>query len=88
MTPQSCATPVLSLAEAPSHPHNAARGTFVNVAGLVQPAPAPRFSRTPLPLPRPPALPGNDTLAVLAELGLDAEAVAELASADVVRQAD
>ncbi|MCI4644805.1 MAG: CoA transferase [Hyphomonadaceae bacterium] len=42
-----CFAPVLSLAEAPSHPHNVARGTFVEVAGVVQPAPAPRFSKTP-----------------------------------------
>lgn len=43
----ACATPVLDLREAPLHPHNKARGTFVDVDGVVQPAPAPRFSRTP-----------------------------------------
>jgi alpha-methylacyl-CoA racemase len=43
----ACFAPVLSLAEAPHHPHNVARGTFVEVDGLLQPAPAPRFSRTP-----------------------------------------
>jgi alpha-methylacyl-CoA racemase len=42
-----CFAPVLSMREAPAHPHNVARGTFVEVAGVVQPAPAPRFSRTP-----------------------------------------
>jgi alpha-methylacyl-CoA racemase len=42
-----CFAPVLSLAEAPRHPHNAARGTFVEDGGMVQPAPAPRFSATP-----------------------------------------
>ena len=46
VTPQSCASPVLGLAEAPDHPHSRARGTFVTVDGVVQPAPAPRFSRT------------------------------------------
>ena len=43
----ACVAPVLSLAEAPGHPHNQARGTFIEVDGVVQPAPAPRFSRTP-----------------------------------------
>jgi alpha-methylacyl-CoA racemase len=44
-----CFAPVLSLTEAPKHPHNAARGTFVEEGGMVQPAPAPRFSATPAP---------------------------------------
>ena len=44
-----CFAPVLSLAEAPRHPHNAARGTFVEQDGMIQPAPAPRFSETPAP---------------------------------------
>jgi len=48
----ACFAPVLSLAEAPAHPHNAARETFVTVDGIVQPAPAPRFSATPAPTPR------------------------------------
>jgi alpha-methylacyl-CoA racemase len=39
----ACFAPILSLAEAPAHPHNAARGTFANIGGVVQPAPAPRF---------------------------------------------
>ena len=47
----ACVTPVLTPWEAPRHPHNAARGTFTNVAGHVQPAPAPRFSRTPTDAP-------------------------------------
>jgi alpha-methylacyl-CoA racemase len=70
VTSQSCASPVLGLAEAPNHPHGRARGTFVTVDGVVQPAPAPRFSRTPLPAPSPPSLPGDHTLAILAEFGL------------------
>ena len=44
-----CFAPVLSLSEAPSHPHNAARSTFIEIDGVVQPAPAPRFSETPAP---------------------------------------
>lgn len=49
-----CFAPVLSLAEAPKHPHNVARGTFIEAAGIRQPAPAPRFSGTPAPPVRPP----------------------------------
>jgi alpha-methylacyl-CoA racemase len=68
---EACATPVLGLTEAASHPHNVARGTFVEVDGKVQPAPAPRFSRTPAAISRPPAEPGGDTDAVLADWGID-----------------
>ncbi|MGW5116623.1 CaiB/BaiF CoA transferase family protein [Streptomyces noursei] len=57
----ACVAPVLSLREAPGHPHLAARGTFTEHAGLTQPAPAPRFSATPGTLRRAPALPGADT---------------------------
>jgi alpha-methylacyl-CoA racemase len=49
----ACVAPVLTPAEAPSHPHNRARGTFVEVDGVPQPAPAPRFGRTPAAVPRP-----------------------------------
>ena len=57
----ACVAPVLSLTEAPGHPHNVARGTFVEHGGVVQPAPAPRFSRTPSALGRTPPAPGDDT---------------------------
>ena len=50
----ACVAPVLSPAEAPGHPHNRSRGTFTTVGGLTQPAPAPRFDRTPLAAPAPP----------------------------------
>ena len=66
----ACVAPVLDFAEAPRHPHNEARGNFVTVGGVTQPAPAPRFSRTPSGVGRPPADPGADTDEVLAELGL------------------
>lgn len=56
----ACVAPVLSLREAPGHPHLAARGTFVDHGGLTQPAPAPRFSHTPAAVRRPPARPGAD----------------------------
>ncbi|MFI8826334.1 CaiB/BaiF CoA transferase family protein [Streptomyces sp. NPDC053431] len=60
----ACVAPVLSLREAPGHPHLAARGTFVEHAGLVQPAPAPRFSATPGTVRTGPARPGADTAEV------------------------
>lgn len=81
--PDTCAAPVLSLTEAPGHPHHQARQSFVEVDGVVQPAPAPRFSRTPASTPTSPALPGDHTSAVLAELGLDADA---LVAAGAARQ--
>ena len=52
--PDSCFAPVLSMAEAPRHPHNVARGSFLEIGGVTQPAPAPRFSRTPAESPRAP----------------------------------
>lgn len=66
-----CFTPVLSLVEAPQHPHLRARGTFVEVDGVVQPAPAPRFSRTKPSIQRPPARPGEHTDQVLREWGFN-----------------
>ncbi|MFH9296971.1 CaiB/BaiF CoA transferase family protein [Streptomyces sp. NPDC017520] len=63
----ACVAPVLSLAEAPHHPHLAARSTFVEHSGLTQPAPAPRFSATPVSVRGGPALPGAGTAAVAAD---------------------
>lgn len=63
----ACVAPVLSLAEAPHHPHLAARSTFVEHSGLTQPAPAPRFSATPVSVRSGPARPGADTAAVAAD---------------------
>lgn len=63
-----CFAPVLSLAEAPRHPHNVARGTFADVDGRPQPAPAPRYSAATLDAPRPAVA---DADALLAELGMD-----------------
>jgi alpha-methylacyl-CoA racemase len=74
----ACFAPVLSMAEAPRHPHNVQRGTFTERNGVVQPSPAPRFSRTPGEIQRPPAFPGQHTDEVLAEWGLDTEQVAKL----------
>lgn len=64
-----CFAPVLDLSEAPLHPHNVARETFVEVGGQTQPAPAPRFSRTPSAMPQPANTPGEDTVNTLLESG-------------------
>jgi alpha-methylacyl-CoA racemase len=66
----ACVTPVLTLGEAPAHPHNRARGTFVDVGGVLEPAPAPRFSRTPPPDPTPPPTPGVHDTGILLGWGL------------------
>jgi len=79
-----CFAPVLSLSEAPAHPHNQARRTFVEVGGVVQPAPAPRFSRTEPSVDRPPAHAGQHTDEILAELGLDEADIAKLRAAGAV----
>jgi alpha-methylacyl-CoA racemase len=73
-----CFAPVLSMQEAPSHPHNRERGTFVEVEGVVQPAPAPRFSRTPSTIQRPPARPGEHTEEALRDWGFDTAELEQL----------
>jgi len=80
----ACAAPVLSLAEVASHPHNAARGTFAIRDGVLQPAPAPRFSRTVPEVGAPPRPVGADTDAVLADFGFSAAEIAGLKGAGVV----
>jgi alpha-methylacyl-CoA racemase len=79
----ACVAPVLSLLEAPAHPHNQARATFVDVGAVPQPAPAPRFSRTPSPTPAPPAA-GEDDGEVLAAWGLPPERVERLRAAGAI----
>jgi alpha-methylacyl-CoA racemase len=79
-----CFAPVLGFAEVARHPHNAARGTFVEVDGVTQPGPAPRFGRTPGAIRRGPVPAGHDTDAVLGELGLEADRIAELRAAGVI----
>ena len=71
----ACVAPVLSLLEAPSHPHNRARTTFVEVGNVTQPAPAPRFSRTPSAHPDPG---GPASHELLATWGLSEERIARL----------
>jgi len=73
-----CFAPVLSLAEAPEHPHLVARNTFVEVEGARQPGPAPRFSRTPGRIERLGAQPGESTDAALTDWGFAAGELAKL----------
>jgi alpha-methylacyl-CoA racemase len=84
----TCFAPVLGLSEAPDHPHNSARETFVELGGVRQNAPAPRFSRTPAATPRPPSRPGSDTRTVLAAAGFSEREVASLAAARVIPDRD
>jgi alpha-methylacyl-CoA racemase len=79
-----CFAPVLSIPEATEHPHNVARGTFVEVAGITQPGPAPRVSRTPGEIRRPPAHAGQHTDEVLTEAGFDADRLAKLREAGAI----
>ncbi|CAB4670615.1 unannotated protein [freshwater metagenome] len=73
-----CFAPVLTMNEARKHPHNVARSTFVEVEGAPQPAPAPRFSRTPGEIKRTPVTPGKDTREVLSSWGLPESEVERL----------
>ncbi len=75
---EACAMPVFSFSEAPSHPHNRARRAFVDLAGVEQAAPTPRFSRTAPALDLPPPEPGEHTAEVLMEAGFSQEEIAEL----------
>ena len=79
-----CFAPVLSMGEAPEHPHNRARKTFVEVAGKVQPAPAPRFSRTPSAISRPPGRTGEHTDEILHDWGLEEAEIRELREAGAI----
>jgi alpha-methylacyl-CoA racemase len=80
-----CFAPVLRMSEAVEHPHNVHRGTFIERDGIVQPAPAPRFSATPGEVQRPPAHAGQHTAEVLGEwLGLDDDEIAKLRAGGAV----
>ncbi|MBL4826254.1 MAG: CoA transferase [Spongiibacteraceae bacterium] len=80
----ACLSPVLSALEAPQHPHNKARNTYIDLDGYKQPAPAPRFSRTPSEVKHGLHQPGDDSEQVLASLGLSASVIADLKVAGVV----
>jgi alpha-methylacyl-CoA racemase len=83
--PELCFAPVLSMAEAHAHPHNKERETFVEVAGIIQPAPAPRFSRTPGAVSSPPAHAGQHTDEALADWGFTPDEITKLREAGAVK---
>jgi alpha-methylacyl-CoA racemase len=81
----ACVAPVLSMTEAPAHPHARARQAFIEVAGITQPAPAPRFARTPSAVRSPPPVSGEHTRAVLLESGFSAEDIERLSKAGAIQ---
>jgi alpha-methylacyl-CoA racemase len=78
-----CFAPVLRIDEVAKHPHAVARGGYIEVAGVTQPAPAPRFSRSQPAQPTPAVKPGTHTDAILAEAGFGAEEIASLRASGV-----
>lgn len=81
----ACVAPVLSPFEAPDHPHNRHRGTFTEVAGVVQPSPSPRFDGTPSSIQRPPPNPGQHGDEALREWGLADEEITTLRESGAIR---
>jgi alpha-methylacyl-CoA racemase len=81
----ACFAPVLSVQEAAAHPHNAERGTFTQVDGILQASPAPRFSRTAPTIGGPPPFPGQHSQQVLADWGFSDDEIAKLRSAAAVK---
>ena len=79
-----CFAPVLSMSEAPEHPHNRARQTFVEIDGITQPSPAPRFSRTPSAIQGPPSETGRDTETALRAWGLSNEEIKTLKLSEAI----
>ena len=79
-----CFAPVLSLTEAKTYSHNVERQTFVEAEGIVQPAPAPRFDRTPATLDKPPSRPGQDTDEGLSDWGISSEEISHLRSVNAI----
>ncbi|MFC0448579.1 CaiB/BaiF CoA transferase family protein [Rhodococcus jostii] len=84
----SCVTPVLSMLEAPSHRHNVSRNAFIKVDGITQPAPAPRFSRTPTQVRRGVAEPGQHSVEVLREAGIDEARIDALLASGSIASTD
>jgi len=80
----ACVAPILSLAEAPNHPHNVARGVFVKVEGVSQPGPAPRFSNTVNSLPGAPTPPGADTDPIMGSLGYSSDRIGMLRMSGII----
>ena len=80
-----CFAPVLSMDEAYEHPHNKQRNTFIEIAGVMQPAPAPRFSRTPASVSSPPPHAGQHTEEVLEGLGLTKDEILMLREQNIIK---
>ena len=80
-----CFAPVLTIDEAYDHPHNLERNTFIEVAGVKQPAPAPRFSRTPASITSPPPHPGEHTEEILLDSGFTISEISSLREQNVIR---
>lgn len=80
----ACVTPILSLTEAPGHPHNEARRTFIEVGGIVEPAPAPRFASGEAEAPTPAHSVGEDTIDILRQIGRDETAIGRLIASGAV----
>jgi alpha-methylacyl-CoA racemase len=85
---RACVSPVLEVQEAWTDPHNVARGTFVEVAGVTQPAPQPRFSRSPASVDGPPPAPGEHTRVALAAWGIPSDRVEAWEAAGAIAQID
>ncbi|MEI2650690.1 MAG: CaiB/BaiF CoA-transferase family protein [Microthrixaceae bacterium] len=83
-TMDACVSPVLTMGEAPSYPHHVERDGYVQVGGVRQPGPAPRFSESPAPVPSPPQIAGANTDEVLARWGIDADERIRLRSAGAI----
>jgi alpha-methylacyl-CoA racemase len=83
-----CFAPVLTMSEAAEHPHNVERGTFIDVAGTIQPAPAPRFSRTRAAVASPPAHAGAHTREVLNDWGIDDARIGQWIDSGAIKQAE
>ena len=79
-----CFAPVLDLQEAPNHPHNVARQSFVEIDGVTQPAPAPRFSRTPTSVQAPAAMAGEHSEEILSDWGFAANEISALKQAGAI----
>ena len=82
----ACFAPVLTMEEAPHHPHNVARGTFVELDGVVQPGPAPRFGRTPAGRPTPPQARGAGSRSALTAWGIADEKIEALLARGVLAE--
>ncbi len=81
-----CYAPVLSMSEAPKHPQNAARGSFVSVDGVIQPGPAPKFSRTGSAVARGPAWAGEHSTEILTDWGFEPAKIKALVASGAVKQ--